>query len=108
MPVRANSPTKSESMMMIAPAVVNPEAEIVEEGKETSRAPICSGRRSSSAPSRRASHEEDHDDPVCGEDLVIMMRRQVAFRAAEGHALLQSRIMIASENPRSQHHQRRG
>jgi hypothetical protein len=41
--VRANSPTKSEIMMITAPAVVIQNEKLFRKGKETSRAPICSG-----------------------------------------------------------------
>ena len=42
-PVRANSPTKSDIMMVMAPETVIQNEKLLRNGKATSRAPICSG-----------------------------------------------------------------
>ncbi len=41
--MRANSPTNSEIMTMIAPATVIQKLKLLRNGNDTSRAPICSG-----------------------------------------------------------------
>jgi hypothetical protein len=42
-PVRANSPTNSETMISAAPPAVIQKLKLFRNGKATSRAPICSG-----------------------------------------------------------------
>ena len=38
----------------------------------------------------RHRHEEDHDRAVGGEDLIVVIGRQVPLRAADGHRLLRA------------------
>ena len=75
---------------MTAPPTVIQKLKLLRNGKATSRAPICSGiDEVHQAGDERHRHEEDHDHAVGGEDLVVVVRRQVALGAVEGHGLLQ-------------------
>ena len=75
---------------MTAPPVVIQKLKLFRKGKATSRAPICSGIDIvHEARDERHRHEENHDGAVGGENLVVMMCREVSFRWAEGESLLQ-------------------
>ena len=63
-------------MTSSAPATVSQKLRLLRNGKATSRAPICSGMTKLITPDdQRDRHEEDHDRPVGGEDLIVMVRR---------------------------------
>ena len=103
--MRANSPTNSDIMTSPAPQAVIQKLKLLRNGKATSRAPICSGIDEVHEPrDERHRHEEDHDDAVGGEDLVVVVRRQVAHGVAEGDRLLRAHHDGVGEAAQ-QHHQ---
>ena len=68
----------------------HPEAEVVEEReRDVARADLQRHDEVHQSGDERHRHEEDHDHAVGGEDLVVVVRGQVAFGAVEGHGLLQ-------------------
>ena len=103
--MRANSPTNSDTITSPAPQAVIQKLKLLRNGKATSRAPICSGIDEVHEPGdERHRDEEDHDDAVRGEDLVVVVRRQVARRLAEGDGLLSAHHDGVGEAAQ-QHHQ---
>ncbi|MNV07983.1 hypothetical protein D3C71_984380 [compost metagenome] len=69
----------------------HPEAEVVEEReRHVARADLQRHEVVHEARDQWHRHEEDHDHAVGGEDLVIVVRRQVAHVVAKGHGLLQA------------------
>ena len=75
-------------------------------GKATSRMPSCSGTAKFIKPDHeRHRHEEDHDGAVRREDLIEMLRRQIALRAAGGDCLLRAHHDRVGEA--AQHHDQR-
>jgi hypothetical protein len=78
-------------MMMIAPACRHPEREIVEEGeRHVARADLQRHDIVHEARDEGHRHEEDHDHAMRGEDLVVVMRIEVALIAVEGDRLLEA------------------
>src|SRR3546814_9054154 len=69
----------------------HPEAEIVEERKtDVARADLERDDIIHQPGDERHRDEEDHDHAMRGEDLVIMVRGQIALGPAERHRLLQA------------------
>ncbi|KAF5294113.1 hypothetical protein FQA39_LY19357 [Lamprigera yunnana] len=67
----------------------HPEAEVVEEGEgHVACANLQRHQIVHQAGHKRHGHEEDHDHAVGGEDLVVVVRGQVAHGIACGHGLL--------------------
>ena len=90
-PVRANSPTNSDIITSPAPKVVIQKLKLFRNGKgDVARADLQRHDEVHEPRDQRHGHEEDHDHAVGGEDLVVVMRRQIAQGAAEGDRLLQS------------------
>ncbi|KAG1086157.1 hypothetical protein G6F40_014012 [Rhizopus arrhizus] len=66
-----------------------PEAERVDEReRDVARTDLQRHGQVHQAGDQRHRHEEDHDHAVGGEDLVVVVRRQVAGGVAHGHGLL--------------------
>ncbi len=69
----------------------HPEREIVEERKgDVARADLQRHDIVHQAGDEGHGHEEDHDHAMCGEDLVVVMRIEIALVAVEGDRLLQA------------------
>ncbi|WPE19325.1 hypothetical protein ShzoTeo12_04890 [Shinella zoogloeoides] len=67
----------------------HPEGEVVEEGEgDVARADLQRHDIVHEAGDEGHRHEEDHDHAMGGEDLVVVMRRQIALAAVEGDRLL--------------------
>ncbi|MCY1170566.1 hypothetical protein D9M73_106430 [compost metagenome] len=83
----------------------HPEAEIVEIGEgHVARADLQRHDEVHQARDQRHRHEEDHDHAVRGEDLVVMVGRQVTGVAVKGHRLLRAHHQRVGEAAH-EHHQ---
>ncbi len=82
----------------------HPEAEVVQEREgHVARADLQRHDVVHQAGDQRHRHEEDHDHAMGGEDLVVVVRRQVAHVVAEGDGLLQAHHHRVGEAAQ-QHH----
>ena len=77
------------TLIRSAPDAVSQKLTLFIVGKATSRTPSCKRHDEvHQADDERHGHEEDHDRAVRGEDLVVMLGRQIALRRSDRHRLL--------------------
>ena len=90
--------------MSSAPVAVSQKLTELSVGKATSRTPSCRGHGDvHEADHKGHRHEQDHDRAVGGEDLIVMVRRQVSRRVVGQRQLRSHHDRIGQA---AQHHDR--